>query len=164
MKKFNAIIGNAEKIVAGFFLLLTTTMATFQVLNRYLFHFEIMGIGDLCVYAYMICLFFSFAYVSYEGTHTSVEIIQNKLEQLKNLDIHRLYRAFLDVISIVIVVTFMFPLYSMLKKAIRYPEWSALIGWFNQSWLVYVLFFTFVLSLFHMIVILWEKLVPGNRR
>jgi TRAP-type C4-dicarboxylate transport system permease small subunit len=162
MKTFNEFIGNAEKVISGFFLLLTTTMAFFQVLNRYFFHFEIMGIGDLCVYAYMVCLFFGFAYVSYEGTHTSVEIIQNRLEHLKNVNIHRFYCVFLDVISIIIVVTFMFPLYSMSMKAMKYPEWGALISWFNQSWLVYILFFTVSLCLFHKFIILWKKLIPEN--
>jgi hypothetical protein len=32
-----------------------------------------------------------------------------------------------------------------------------LINWFNQSWLVYTLFFTFCLCLIHMLITLWMK-------
>ncbi|MDR3280664.1 MAG: TRAP transporter small permease subunit [Synergistaceae bacterium] len=162
MKKFNALLGNIESIIAGFFLLVTTTTAFFQVLNRHIFHFAIMGMGDLCVYAYTISLFFAFAYASYESIQTSVEIIPNRLAQFKNKNIHKYYCIFLDLLSIVIVAVFVFSLYGMLKKAIRYPEWGTLIRWFNMSWLVYALFFTFCLCVFHMLLILRGRIASRN--
>jgi TRAP-type C4-dicarboxylate transport system permease small subunit len=157
MKKLNVFLGNAEKAIACTFLLLTTSVAFFQVLNRHIFHLEIMGMGDLCIYAYMIALFFSFAYVAREDSQTAVEIVQNKLKERASPKWSQCYGVFLDAVSIGVVVIFLFPLYSAVGKAIRYPEWSVLIRWFNQSWLVQILFLTFCLCLFHMIAALWTK-------
>ena len=157
MKKLNDLLGSVEKTIASIFLLLTTTVAFFQVLNRHIFHIEIMGLGDICIYAYMICLFFAFAFASKEGMQTAVEIIQNKIAD-RSAKAGTYYAIVMDLFSIAVVVTFLLPLYTAVKKAARYPEWGTLIRWFNQSWLMYILFFTFCLSLFHMLFILWQKL------
>ena len=49
LDRIDGYIEAAEKWIAAVCLVLTTTLAFLQVLNRYLFHFEIMGIGDLYV-------------------------------------------------------------------------------------------------------------------
>ena len=157
MKKLHNLLGSIEKVLACIFLILTTLMAFLQVLNRHIFHFEIMGIGDLCVYSYIICLFFAFAYAAKENSQTAVEVIQDRLRKLANGRIVEYYIAGLELISILVVIVFLFPLYNAAKKAARYPEWGTLIRWFNQSWLIYILFFTFCLCLFHMIFILVER-------
>lgn len=164
MKKLNDFLGQIEQSIAALFLVITTTLAIFQVMNRHIFHWEIMGIGDLIVYSYVICLFFSFAHVAKEDQQTYVEVVPMKLGQLENKNIQKYYCMGLDLISIAVILTFLFPLYGAYRKAVKFPEWGTLITWFNQSWLVYLLFGVFVLGFFHMLVNFYYKhLAPGKK-
>ncbi|MFA0888004.1 MAG: TRAP transporter small permease [Synergistales bacterium] len=157
----NALAGT-EKWVACVCLGLTTILAFIQVFNRYLLHFEIMGIGDLYVYLYVICLYASLAYTTKVGGHTAVEVLHNAIER-RRPSAARVHGLAAQVVSLVILLVFLSPASHTLLAAIRFPEWSTLVPWFNISWLAYAMFLSLCLCVYHMLRNLYLFLADSRR-
>lgn len=149
-KKIDNTLGVLEKNLASICLLVTTSLAFIQVVNRYLLHFEIMGIGDLALYCYVICLYSSLAFATKEQNHTSVEVFYNRFIKGK-VKAQNVYLLLIKVIVLGIVITFMFPVTRFFLRSIEFPEYATLLRWFNTSWLVYCMFFAFVVSIYHLL-------------
>lgn len=143
-------LGFLEKNIASLCLVVTTLLAFIQVINRYLLHFEIMGIGDLALYCYVICLYSSLAYATKEQNHTCVEVFYNRFIKGR-AKAQNIYFLAIEIIVLLIVITFMFPVTRFFLRSIEFPEYSTLVRWFNTSWLVYCMFIAFVLSIYHML-------------
>jgi TRAP-type C4-dicarboxylate transport system permease small subunit len=155
-------LGGTEKWVASALLALTTALACIQVFNRYLLHFEIMGIGDLYVYTYVLCLYASLAYTTKVGGHTSVEVLENFFKRRSPIA-SRLHGLVMQVISLLILLVFLSPVTYTLRDAVRFPEWAILVPWFNVNWLVYAMFLSLCLSVYHMLRNLYLSLADSRR-
>ena len=145
---FNNTLGVLEHFVGGVFLILTTLLAFAQVVNRYCLHLQIMGIGDLALYCYVITLFSTLALTTKENGHTAVEMLQRKLVG-NNPRANRRYNVGKYIISLMVLLLFLGPLWNFFTDAMKYPEYGILIRWFNMSWLVYILFAAWVLAIYH---------------
>lgn len=147
--RIDGFIEAAEKWIASICLVLTTILAVLQILNRYIVHLEIMGIGDLYVYLYVICLYASFAYATKIDIHTSVDVLQGFLKKKSPRGEH-MHGIVIRFLSLAIAIGFLFPAYHFFLGAVEYQEWSTLVPWFNISWLVYAMFLSLCLSVWHM--------------
>lgn len=156
VNKLNYWLGNIEKMISSVTLTLVTLLVSFLVLNRNIFHVEIMGINDLCIYLYVISLYAGIAYTTKEGGHSAVEVISIKLKK-ESPKYFGYYSIFCDIYALITVIIFLSPVFFIFKKAIQFPEHGVLITWFNQSWLVYVMFVTFCICAFHLIINIYHK-------
>jgi len=160
--RLDKALGGTEKWVASVCLALTTLLACIQVFNRYLLHFEIMGIGDLYVYIYVICLYASLAYTTKVGGHTAVEVLQNFLKR-RSPRASRLHGLAMQACSLMILLFFLSPASHTFRDAIRFPEWSTLVPWFNVSWLAYAMLLSLCLCVYHMLRNLYLSLADSRR-
>lgn len=162
LDRIDRFIEAAEKWIASGCLILTTILAFLQILNRYILHFEIMGIGDLYVYIYVLCLYASLGYASSIDIHTSVDVFLGILKR-KSPRSARAYGIMLRVISLIIAVIFLYPAFNFFLSTIKYPVWSTLVPWFNTSWLAYAMFVSLCLSVYHMIRNLYKAATAAMR-
>jgi len=149
-ERIDNTLGIIEKNLASLCLIVTTILAFIQVVNRYLLHFEIMGIGDLALYCYVICLYSSLAFATKEQNHTSVEVFYNRFIKGK-ITAENIYLLTIKLVVLAIVITFMFPVTRFFLRSIEFPEYATLLRWFNTSWLVYCMFIAFILSIYHLL-------------
>lgn len=141
-----------ESIVCVFGLMATTFLIFAQVINRYLLHLRIMGLGDLALYVFIGFMLVAAAYTTWNEGHIAVDFFHEKAfaEKPRGAAVHKVAMVLL---SIIIALAFVGPAYTFMAQAIKYPQYGTLIRWFNTSWLQTMLFVMIVLVLFHLVVI-----------
>jgi C4-dicarboxylate transporter, DctQ subunit len=150
-------IQNAEVFICLVGIIITTLMISFQVINRYLLHFEIMWLNDLALYIFVIFMFLAAAVTTWNEGHVAVDIFRNRLTKNKPVA-SALYKIFLNVLTLVILGVYLPVAYQFMARAIKYPEYGTLVRWFNTSWLQILLFVALVLIVMHLLVILRKDL------
>jgi len=158
-----------EIIICLFGLIATTLLICAQVVNRYWLRIEVMWLNDLALYVFILLMFMAFAATTWKEGHVPVEIFKNMV--FKNRPVGgAVYRVFLVVLSIVILLAIFPVTYQFTARAIKYPEYATLVRWLNTSWLMITLFVAFCLTLLHLLVILKRdikvmvKTIQMNRR
>lgn len=142
-----------EVIICLSGLIVTTLLICAQVVNRYWLRFEIMWMNDLALYVFILLMFMAFAATTWKEGHVPVEIFKNMV--FKNRPVEgAIYRVFLVVLSIIILLAIFPVTYQFTARAIKYPEYATLVRWLNTSWLMTALFVAFCLTLLHLLVIL----------
>ncbi len=158
-----AIISFLENLLCYAGILGVTFLVFFNVLNRYLFRFEVMWIGDFSLYMFMIFVFACIVLTTRERGHTSVEVLVQKIKE-KFPGVERPYRVFLLMLSFVTAAVFTIPVLHFAQRSMRYPQWGTLVRWFNTSWIMQAMFIMMVLILAHMIRQLIIEIYAGSSR
>ncbi|MEA4873431.1 MAG: hypothetical protein VB076_11565 [Synergistaceae bacterium] len=149
MQCLSNFLERIERFLTMGTLMIATTLAFFLVINRNIIHLEMMGMNDLIVYLYSSCLLIGMAYATKIENHSVVEVIPNKMKE-RGEKVYTTYLIVIDFISLSIVLTFMPQVYAMFVKAVKYPQYGTLITWFNQSWIIYIMFVSFCLCIVHL--------------
>jgi len=130
--------------------LFASTLLTFaQVINRYWLHYEIMWIGDMALYIFVITYILAIALAASQKGHIAVEMLPERIFRDKPVG-KQAYAVAMDVLTLTAILVFLHPAYGFFRQSIRYPEYGTLVRWFNTGWLVQVMFVTIVLSALHM--------------
>ena len=124
-----------------------------SVLNRYFLHFPIMWLNDLALYCFIFFVLFSIALTTRENEHISVAIFREALFKGKP-KADTIYSVFLNIFAIIFVSIFLHTTVKFTLRAIKYPEYSTLLRWFNTSWLVIAMFFSIILIIIHLVTLL----------
>ena len=141
-----------EAGIASVGLFICTTLIFVQVVNRFWLHFEIMGIGDLALYIFILFMFFAAAVTTYKEGHLAVDYFREKA-LAKRPRGTAIYRVCIVVISIALMYFLLPVAYEFMLRAIKYPEYGTLVRWFNTGWLMISFFVALVLVLIHLLVI-----------
>jgi C4-dicarboxylate transporter, DctQ subunit len=148
--KFISVLAFFENAICYTGLLAVTFLVFFNVLNRHLFRFEIMWVGDFSLYLFMIFVFSSIMFTTREKGHTSVEIFAQKLFQ-KVPGARKPYSVFLVVLSILTAGFFAIPVYHFAERSMKYPQYGTLVRWFNTSWIMQAMLIMVIIVIFHLI-------------
>lgn len=160
------IIAIIENIICVIGIWLINILVFLSVLNRYLLHFPIMWLNDLALYCFIFFVFLSIALTTRENEHISVGIFREALFKGKP-KADTIYSVFLNIIAIISVSFFFLTTVKYTLRAIKYPEYSTLLRWFNTSWLAIVMFFTIIFIIIHLVTLLTKdigKLIKFNSK
>jgi len=138
-----------EKWICSVGLLVSTILVFAQVINRYWLHYEVMWIGDMALYVFVITYILAIALAASQKGHIAVEMLSDHLFGKKPSS-KAVYTLVMDVITLVSILVFLKPVTGFFLMSLKYPEYGTLIRWFNTGWLVQVMFATMVLSAVHM--------------
>ncbi len=142
-------IATVEKWICSAGLLVSTVLVFAQVINRYWLHYEVMWIGDMALYIFVITYILAIALAASQKGHISVEMLPDRIFRDKPRG--KLgYTLVMDIVTLVSILVFLHPVYGFFRMSLQYPEYGTLIRWFNTGWLVQVMFVTMVLSAVHM--------------
>ncbi|SDZ93458.1 TRAP transporter small permease [Marinobacterium iners] len=141
-------ISTLENLFCFSMLILCSFLVLLQVLNRYIFHFEIMWIGDLSLYLFIPSLIYSIAITTREQHHTSVDVfmemsLKNKPEFIK------LSKIFINILVLSVIIYLIPMAHRQFMSAIKYPEYGTLVPWFNTSWIRQSVLIALSLCAFH---------------
>jgi C4-dicarboxylate transporter DctQ subunit len=142
-------ISTVEKWICSAGLLVSTFLVFAQVINRYWLHYEVMWIGDMALYIFVITYILAIALAASQKGHISVEMLPDRLFRDKPRG-KISYTFIMDTVTLVSILVFLQPVYGFFRLSLQYPEYGTLIRWFNTGWLVQVMFYTMVLSAVHM--------------
>lgn len=143
----------AEIIICLSGLIAATLLICAQIVNRYWLRLEIMWMNDMALFIFIFFMFMAFSATTWKEGHVPVEIFKSMV--FKNRPVGgAVYRVFLVVLSIVILLAIFPVTYHFMLRAFKYPEYATLVRWFNTSWLMITLFIAFCLTLLHLLVIL----------
>jgi TRAP-type C4-dicarboxylate transport system permease small subunit len=141
-----------ETAVCGVGLILTTLLIFAQVLNRYMFHFEIMFLNDLALYTFIGFMLVAAAYTTWKEGHVAVDVFRQRLVGDRPLAAAA-YRVLLVALAISTLSRLLPVAYGFMRRAIQYPQYGTLVRWFNESWLQILVFWSLLLVLLHLLVI-----------
>ncbi|HCR37981.1 MAG TPA: hypothetical protein DIV80_00625 [Synergistaceae bacterium] len=158
-----AILAIIENFVCYTGILGVTFLVFFNVLNRYLFRFEIMWVGDFSLYIFMIFVFACIVFTTREQGHTSVEVLLQRIGE-KFPGTAKPFRLFLMILSFVTALIFTIPVLHFAQRSMRYPQWGTLVRWFNTSWIMQAMFIMMILILAHMIRLLIIEIYAGSSK
>ncbi len=158
-----AAVAFIENLVCYTGILGVTFLVFFNVLNRYLFRFEIMWVGDFSLYIFMIFVFACIVFTTREQGHTSVEVLLQKIRE-KFPGAARPFRMFLMVLAFITAAVFTIPVLNFAQRSMRYPQWGTLVRWFNTSWIMQAMFIMMILVLVHMIRSLIIEIHAGSSK
>jgi TRAP-type C4-dicarboxylate transport system permease small subunit len=148
MKMFFHILTKLEFFLASTGLLLTIFLTFCQVVNRYWLNFEIMWISDFALYIFIFTIYLAIPYGASQKTHIAVDVLPELL-----CSDSKVKKAFFEIfksgVTILMVCGLIAPTWTLLKRAIRYPEYATLVRWFNMSWLFYAMSAMIVLVILH---------------
>ncbi|MQY74460.1 MAG: TRAP transporter small permease subunit [Clostridia bacterium] len=153
IKEVLKIISIVENILCAIGLWLTTILIFCAIINRYFLHFPIMWFNDMALYCFILFMLVVASLTTREKGHISVDIFRQKFFNGKPRA-DNIYSIFLNIVSIIILITFLPLTWKFMLRAIKYPEYSTLVRWFNTSWLVSVLFISMILILIHLVALL----------
>jgi C4-dicarboxylate transporter DctQ subunit len=141
-------IGKIEDILCYSGLMICSFLVFFQVLNRYLLHYEIMWIGDLALYIYVPLLFLTIAMTAREKGHTTVDVFVDMFFKDRPNAL-LVYQIGINIIVLSILL-YLLPLgHTLFVSALKYPEYGTLVTWFNTSWHRETLYIVLLLCLIH---------------
>jgi TRAP-type C4-dicarboxylate transport system permease small subunit len=148
MKKFFHYLTMLEFLLASTGLLLTISLTFCQVINRYWLNFEIIWISDFALYIFILTIYLAIPYGASQKTHIAVDVLPEYLCS-DNKTRKVIFEIFKNSVTIVMILGLVGPVWKLLKRAIRYPEYATLIRWFNMSWLFYAMAAMVVLVILH---------------
>jgi TRAP-type C4-dicarboxylate transport system permease small subunit len=140
------IIEDGVSIVGLMFATFSTIL---QILNRYWLHYEIMWIGDLTLYVFVLSSFFSVALATREDSHICVDVFVGFF--CKGESAKKVSKIIINIVCIAILCALTPIFYAYFLRALKFPEWGTLVRWFNSSWLIEILFVTFIFDIYHII-------------
>lgn len=146
MKKTLILFSLIEDGVSMVLLLITTGIAFLQVLNRYIFHIDVIWLNDLGMYIFVIFMFIAFISCTREDSHIAVEVLPDKLFTNKPPFFRATYMFVLRCVSLITLGMFLTPTYRAAKYAYFHPQYSVLVPWFNESWMMEIMFFALVVG------------------
>jgi len=158
IKKMLYLISLTENIICTIGIWAATFLIFLAVINRYWVHLPIMWLNDLALYIFVFFMLFAGALTTREKSHIAVDIFPKKIFK-ENSVAAVIYGIFLNTIAIIIVSIFLPITYKYMLRAIKYPEYSTLIRWFNTSWLIYFLFFGICLILIHLLTFVIKDII-----
>ena len=164
IKKTLKVIGITENIICAIGLWVTTILIFCAIVNRYFLHLPIMWFNDLALYCFIFFMLITSSLTTRERGHISVDVFRQKYFKGKPRA-DAIYSIFLNSVSIIVVVIFLPLTWKFMLRAMKYPEYGALVRWFNSSWLMSTLFISMVLVLIHLLTILVkdvDKLIKIN--
>lgn len=127
------LIAWIEDILCYSGLVVCPILVFFQVLNRYVFHFEIMWIGDLTLYLYVPFMFLTIAMTAREKTHTTVDVFVDMFFKDRPRGL-LVYQVGINLVVLTILL-YLLPLgHELFASAIKYPQYGTMVNWFNTSW------------------------------
>lgn len=132
---------------------LSTILMTLQILNRYIFRLPIMWLSDLSLFCFIFFALIVAIVTTRERGHIAVDVFREKYFK-DNPRRDTMYSIIMDVISILVVGFFLILTREFMLQAIKYPEYSTLIRWFNTSWLRISLFFSYFFIFVELIILL----------
>jgi len=142
------IIAWIENIICYSVLMICSILVFFQVLNRYLLHFEIMWLGDLTLYLYVPFMFLTIAMTARDKCHTSVDVFVDMFfkDRPRGLLVYQV-----GINSVVLIILFyLLPLgHNLFVNAFKYPAYGSLVPWFNTSWNRQILYIVLMLCIIH---------------
>lgn len=159
---FVSAIKSFEDFVCYWGLFLTTFLVFFQVINRYWLHFEIMWLGDLALYVFVFFMLMAIAVTTREKGHTAVEVFGDIVFRGKGKSF-AIYKILINLVSLSIVSFFMFPVYTMFRRALTHPEYGTLVPWFNTSWLRETVLVMLLFSAIHLVNIIVSQVSDVKR-
>lgn len=137
-----------ENLLCSSLLVICSLLVVFQVLNRYILHFEIMWIGDLALYLFIPSLIYSIAITTREQHHTSVDVFLDIF--LKNNPLFLKFFKIVINILVLAVILYLIPMaHRIFMSAMKYPEYGTLVTWFNTSWIRQSVLISLSLCAFH---------------
>jgi len=139
-----------ENFVCAVGLVGITVLVFFQVLNRYMLHFEIMWLGDLALYMFIFTTFIAIGLTTRENGHTSVEVFAEMAFKNKPKG-QKAYAIFLMLLSLATVVVFGQPTLHFAERAMQYEQLGTLVRWFNTSWLMESMLLMILLAAYHLL-------------
>jgi len=139
-----------ENVVCAVGLVGITVLVFFQVLNRYMLHFEIMWLGDLALYMFIFTTFIAIGLTTRENGHTAVEVFAEMAFKDKPKG-QKAYAIFLMLLSLVTVLVFGQPTLHFAGRAMQYEQLGTLVRWFNTSWLMESMLLMIVLVVYHLL-------------
>ncbi len=148
MKKFFSRLADFELLLSAFGLGIAIVLNFCQVVNRYWLHYEVMWLGDLMLYIFIISIYGAITYASAVKAHISVDIIPEaycKNNKLKT----EIYSFFKNTITLVMILAFCPSVWSVFKRSIMYPEYATMVRWFNLGWLSYAMAAMVVMAVVH---------------
>ena len=157
IKLLNKKIEIVENIIGSTFLWLCTILIFVAVLNRYFFHFEIMGIGDLAQYVFVFLSLTTIAIATREKAHTSLDMFHTIILK-NNPKKQHFYSIILKIIVLILIGTFLPLSYKFMSTALKYPEYGTIIRWFNTSWLRITVFIMGILIFYHLLYQLIDEI------
>jgi len=141
-------IGRIEDVFCFSGLMICSFLIFFQVLNRYLLHYEIMWIGDLALYIYVPLLFLTIAMTAREKGHTTVDVFVDMFFKNRPTAL-RVYQIGINILVLGILL-YLLPLgHRLFTHALKYPEYGTLVTWFNTSWHRELLHIVLILCIIH---------------
>ena len=149
-RKFFTFVRYLENTICTIGLLGTTSLVTFQILNRFWLRLSIKWINDFSLFIFIFFAFFAITLTTREDGHTSVDMFVDFAFEDKPIG-KAIYYLFTRILCIITVAFFLLPCYYFALDAYQYPQPGNLVRWFNESWLMESLFITMVLSLLHLI-------------
>jgi len=150
LKNIFKIFNKFFEIVSAITLSFSTILIFFAVLNRYILHFPIMWLNDLALFSFIFFALTAPIITTRERAHVSVDVLRQIFLKGKPRMNH-IYSIFLNIIAIAVVGYFVFLTRGHMLKALKYPEYSTLIRWFNASWLRVTLSVAYVLIFINLI-------------
>lgn len=137
-----------ENIFCFSMLILCSLLVVLQILNRYIFHFEIMWIGDLSLYLFIPSLIYSIAITTREQHHTSVDVFIETFIKNKPVLI-KLSRILINIFVLAVIIYLIPMAHRIFLSAMKYPEYGTLVPWFNTSWIRQSVLVALSLCAFH---------------
>lgn len=142
------LIGWMEDGICYAGLMVCSLLVFFQVLNRYLLHFEIMWIGDLTLYLYVPFMLLAIAMTAREKGHTTVDVFVDIFFKDRPRAL-RVYQAGINLV-VLVVILYLLPLgHKLFINAAMYPQYGTLVTWFNTSWNRELLYIVLILCAVH---------------
>ncbi len=151
LMKIEDALCKIENIMCALGLLGTTFSVFIQVLNRYIFNFEIIWINDAALYIFVFFMYFAFLLSTRENGHIAVDALAQAF--VKNNPNRKAWYAFIiRIFSICSLFVLLPQLWRFFARAWKYPQIATLLPWFNTSWMMEGLFIVFCFALFHLLV------------
>lgn len=149
-RMFFSFWATVENIICTIGLLGTTSMISFQILNRFWLRLDIMWINDLSLFIFIFFVFFAIVLTTREDGHTSVDMLVDTVFANKPVG-RAIYVLCTRILCIFTIALFLIPAFYFALDAYHYPQPGNLIRIFNESWLMESLFITMVLSMLHLV-------------
>lgn len=145
---FIRCISFIENVFCFSLLIICSLLVFLQVMNRYIFQFEIMWIGDLSLYLFIPSLIYSIAITTREKSHTSVDVFMDIY--FKNKAVVKDVSGIIINVLVLLVLLYLIPMaHRIFLSAAKYPEFGTLVPWFNTSWIRQSVLITLSLCAFH---------------
>ncbi len=129
---------------------LTTVMIFIQVINRYIFQFELTWINDTAIFVFVFLMALGLAGATRHGSHTSIEIFSSTVWGEGVECIGKLkYQIILRGVTIICLMIFLKPMWNYVVDLWKFPQYWVLVPWFNEAWLVYATFISLILCIIH---------------